>query len=529
MKRALPLLLLAAACSLRAPRTSQVAPCSSTSQCDRTDVCFLGECRPPASNLSVVRVEVRPPDNSPFGVMQASNIDLHVSVLNDFALQPPLAASGSVSQAPDAPTGAVTPVPGATITFTEHAPAIPDRVEQIAAQTDSSGAFTARLPQGIWDVLVQPPLQLPPFRPAALDTAAPALQLVLPKVSSLVRVSGAVDSSDGGVLAGASVTAVDVQGDPLSAPALTQEDGGYSLLLPPGSTSYLLQVGPPPNVDAGMAAEAFDPLPVYDELTPTAAGVTIALPPEVVMSGQVLDSSNAPVAAARVYARSDGMPWNLARSTTAGGDGSYTLSLRAGTYVVEAAPSSAASAPGVSGELPVTLSADTTQNFTCPPKVRHFGLVITPDGHTTAANYQVTATRLADKLLTTRTGFTTATGLDGIYHVIADPGQYRFEVVPPPEAGLPRKIVQFDLSAIEPGETALPTIEISPPLSVVGTVCGKPGGGKCGTQDAPVPGATVSFFSVDASGAHGIFLGSALTDASGHYKAVVPDVAQPGP
>jgi len=44
-----------------------------------------------------------------------------------------------------------------------------------------------------------------------------------------------------------------------------------------------------------------------------------------------------------------------------------------------------------------------------------------------------------------------------------------------------------------------------------------------------VAGATVSFYSVDAAGAHGVFLGSALTDANGHYKAVLPDVAQPGP
>jgi hypothetical protein len=277
-----------------------------------------------------------------------------------------------------------------------------------------------------------------------------------------------------------------------------------------------------------MAAVALDPLPVYDELTPSAAGVTVTLPPEVTLSGHVLDDTQAPVAAARVYARSQGMPWSLARSTTAAEDGSYSLPLRAGNYVLEAAPSTAANEPAVSGEEFVSVATDSTHDFVCPPKVRRFGLVVTPDGRTVAAGYQVTATRMAYKLLTARAAFTTATGNDGLYHMVADPGLYRFEVVPPPDVGLPRKIVQLDLGD-SPIESALPEILISPPLSAVGTVCGRTAPGKCTLKDPVVAGATVSFFSLDASGAHGIFLGSALTDSKGHYTAVLPDVAQPGP
>src|SRR5260370_8574300 len=142
--------------------------------------------------------------------------------------------------------------------------------------------------------------------------------------------------------------------------------------------------------------------------------------------------------------------------------------LRAGNYVVEAAPSAAPDAPAVWGEVPLTLTADGKRDFVCPPKVRSFGLVVTPDGLNVAASYQVTAPRLADKLLTSRTAFTTPTGNDGIYHVIADPGPYRFEIVPTPASGLPRKIVQLDLVAAGGQETLLPPIPIPPPLSPVG-------------------------------------------------------------
>ena len=525
MSRALPLIALCAACSLRAPRITESVPCSSSLECGRSDICFLGECRPHAASLALVSAEVRPPNDSPFGQLQVANIDLHASALNDFMLQPLFMGNGTVSQDPDLP-GSATPVPGASVMFTQHPAVIPDRVELFPGVTGSGGAFLVWLPQGMWNVLVVPPGPLPPYRPATLDTAAsPSLDYHLPKVTSLVPVYGGVTATDGTPLAGASITAVDSAGQALSAASLIAADGGYSLSLPPNTSTYYLQVGPATDADGGLAPQALDPLPSYGQLDAGVA-VQVPLPPEIVVQGVVLDSTDTPVAAARVYARSDGMPWNLSRSTTSSSLGVYALSLRAGTYAIEAAPSTDSNAPAVSGEQKFPFSADTSLDLRCPRKVRRFGQVITPAGRAVGANYQITATRMADDLITTRTAFTTPTAPDGIYHVIADPGRYRFEVVPPADTGLPRKIIQFDLN--DDGrdfETVLPTIAISAPLSAVGTVLGRPPGG----SNAPVPGATVSFFSLDASGQHGLFLGSALTDAQGRYQAVLPDVAQPGP
>jgi len=48
---------------------------------------FLGECRAPAANLSVVRADLRPPLGSQFG-WKGAELDLRNSVLNDFTPRP---------------------------------------------------------------------------------------------------------------------------------------------------------------------------------------------------------------------------------------------------------------------------------------------------------------------------------------------------------------------------------------------------------------------------------------------------------
>ncbi len=532
VKRGLPLLAALCACSLRAPRV-QSTPCSATAQCDRPAVCFLGECRGPSSALTIVEVEIQPANNSPLGVAQVAGIDLHLRVVQDFVLVPQFAASGSVTQTQG---GGAVAVPGAPITFTDHAPAIPDRVQQNVSRSDNSGAFSVRLSQGKWDVLVQPPVQpptpLPPYRPPQpLDTAAPALALVLPPTSALVPFRAAL-TADGGVLAGANVTAVDSAGNTLSATAAVQADGGFSLYLPPDAGAFSLQVGPPPlDIDGGPgpAAAALDPLPNYDRLLPTTPAVDVSLPPVATLQGKVLDATGAPIAAARVYARStDAMPWSLSRSANTAADGSYALSLRAGDYLVEAAPAVAIDGPAVSGEqlASVPPAGLPLSPLICPPKVHGFGLIVQPGGGGVSANYQITATRLADHLLTGRTAYTTPTDSGGIWHIIADPGRYRLEVVPTADTGLPRKVVQIELfTPTSSAEILLPQIAISPPLMVGGTVYSPTPPGT--TVRPVVANATVSFYALDLSG-HAILLASVPTKVDGSYTAVLPDVAQPG-
>src|SRR5205814_10077931 len=97
-----------------------------------------------------------------FGV-KGQQIDLGAGVLNDFTRAVALGAGGSVTQEQE--DGGTAPVPGAILAWTDHAPVIPDRVEQVTAVTDSDGGYGgARISQGSWQVLVQPPAPRPPLR-----------------------------------------------------------------------------------------------------------------------------------------------------------------------------------------------------------------------------------------------------------------------------------------------------------------------------------------------------------------------------
>jgi hypothetical protein len=542
MKRAAAVLILLCSCSLRAPR-SDVSSCSSDQQCNAAtansgsgnapvgtgaNVCFLGECRGHSADLALVSVEVRPTNDSPFAVTQVANLDLRQSVVQNLVLTRLFTTTGVVTQQQD--LGDASAVPNASVTFISHAPAIADRKQQIATHANGAGVFAVNLPGGRWDLLIQPPLPLPPFRPAQVFTTGGALPpMVLPSVGSLVRVQGAV-SAGGADLSGATLTAIDATGQSISAPAQVASDNTYSLFLPPATTTYFLEVGPPATPSGTAGPAVVETLPNYDQI-PGATNVVLPLPDVATLSGTVVDSSGAALASVPVYARStDDEPWTLARSAITDSNGAFSLVLRGGTYTVEAAPPASPGSPAISPVqkvvVPLQAAADggVAQGggirLVCPSKLHRTGLVLTADGSPAGANYQVTATRLGDPLLTTRSATSTATATGGTFELTGDPGIYRLEITPPLSAGLPRRIVQVTLDPNGPG--TLPTVQIDAPLTVVGTVHGTPAGG----SDRPVAGAMVNFFGLDSSGSS-ILLGSALTDQNGSYTCVLPDVANP--
>jgi hypothetical protein len=322
-------------------------------------------------------------------------------------------------------------------------------------------------------------------------------------------------------LAGASITAVDGSGAALSTAAVSQVDGSYALYLAPDAGTAALQIGPYVATDGGTAQTSpLDPFPTYQPVA-WAPAVDLPLTAVVNLSGHVIDSTAAPVPGARVYARSVNASWTLSRSVVADTVGAYALTLRAGNYMVQAAPGTDATLPALSDVQSVSIaSAATLADVICPAKVRRNGRIYGPDGRQVTGNYQIVATRLSTALVTTRT-ITTASDPTGFYRIAADAGRWRFEVIPPADAALPRAIAQFDLDPSDPGESSLPGIQIPPPLKLGGTVKGS----ATGTTDVVVPGAQVSFFALDSEG-HSVFLGGGLTDSMGRYDVIVPDVGQ---
>jgi len=514
---------LTAACAIRDPRLSGAAlPCLSSAQCSGDSVCFLGECRNSSSQLSLVMAEVRAPADQQLGVLQKASIDLRQSVLVDFQLQPLLSASGTVVQAVDGQPGVTTPVPDAGVVLTDSTPVIGDRAASIVAQTDASGAFSLSFATSTWTVLVVPPVPAPPIRPAPpaspLSSTVTGLPIVLPAPGQFAKVGGNVAVGPS-ALAGARVAAVDASGQPLSVATTTDAAGFFNLQLPPGPPPYFLQIGPRP--EAAATDPAVPSFPLQGPSTSTTLTIDLGvLPPSATLAGTVLDLRQQPVGAARVLALNlDPTGWVISRQMVTDANGAFSMTVRAGQYALQAVPDIDPALPGVSDEITVTLPAAPPLTIVCPDKSQGTGAVTRPDGQRVGAGYQINALRLPDQLVGARTARATSTDAAGSFTIVGDRGRYRLEVLPPSATGLPRKIVSLELGGAGQA-TQFPTLQLSAPLTVVGTV-------SRAASQAAVVGATVDFFALDASGTRSVLIGSALSDSLGRYRAVLPDVPTP--
>lgn len=502
----------------RISASSPATPCNSQAQCPGVEACFLGACRGHAGLLRQVQVEVRPPAEARYGLLQVGSLDLGQSLLNDQALHELLPAGGSLVQASDT-GGASTPVAYASLTFTARESPIPGRMPSVNVQTNSSGGFSLKLPDLTWDVSVLPQAPLPTLQlDLGLRSANLALRFSLPGPATLLALKGSLTNGPT-PLAGALVLPVDAAGNALGAAATTDAAGAFSLLLPPGTTSWKLRVGP--RTGAGGATNG--PVPTFDldrvfQKSDSLALDLGALPAPANLTGFVVDAGKRPVAGARVFALSlDGAHWTLSRSTTTGTDGFFSLSVREGKYALEAVPGTSVTDPGLSGEQQVQVSASSGPvTLNCPPKVQLTGTVLKPDGHPVGAGAQLTATRLPDRLVSGRAAQVLPTDAKGTYQLTGDAGRYRIEISPPRELGLPHRLVEVEL----PQSGPMPDLVLWPGVEAVGTLYGR-------GSATPVPGAAIEFFALDASGRHALSIGSAISDESGRYKAVLPDLADP--
>jgi hypothetical protein len=512
---------IASACAIRDARTSGESgqPCSTSDQCD-SSVCFLGECRATSSALSLVHAEVRTSD-SRYGTLQSSAVDLRKTPVADFTLQPLLAISGRVMQRADPPGAGSAAVPGAIVVFTDLAPGIPDRIVSISAQSDSAGTYAVRLPASIYDVLVAPSTQPVSHPDGPVAVSNPSLDLVLPAKAALAHVTGTLQINGGGGLAGAQVSAVDATGTSIAVAQVSDASGSFALDLPPGPPAFSLQIGPQAAPSANDPVPNFNPKPFLPGQVNLGNIDLGTLPAPATLTGRVVDSRGAAVGSARVLLLStSAASYLLSGQTTTRPDGSFSVLVRAGSYLVEVAPDVDPAQPAVSDPITVPVVAPTTplaSAIVCPDKVKVSGIVLRSDGRPASAGFRVDATRLSDPLTGrgTRSILTDATGA---FSLVLDRGHYRIEITPTTESAVPRTILAVDVPS-STAPVALPALHIFPPHELVGTVRG-------GNPATPVPGATVNFYAVDSTGTKSVLIGSAVSDSSGQYRAVLPDVAQ---
>jgi hypothetical protein len=177
--------------------------------------------------------------------------------------------------------------------------------------------------------------------------------------------------------------------------------------------------------------------------------------------------------------------------------------------------------PGVSDSITVPVVAPATalaSAIVCPDKVKVSGIVLRSDGRPASAGFRVDATRVSDQLVAGRGTRTVSTDATGTFSLVLDRGRYRVEITPTAESAVPRTVLAVDVPS-SAAPVALPALRLFPPHELVGTV-------RAGNPRGPVPGATIDFYALDSSGTRSVLIGNAVADASGQYKAVLPDVAQ---
>jgi len=520
------LLLFAAACSGGLDGVGESGACTTDQQCPSGQTCFLNQCRGSSSALTTVLAEVRPPPGGAYGIEQVGQIDLRSSVIVSFSLSAPLNVSGQVVQSLGLNVAQGTaPIAGASVSFAARNPVIPDRPLQASVQATADGTFSTQLPMGTWDATVVPPPPLPPlYEPLGLTGNTASLQILAPANLAMLPVHGDL-TAGAQPLAGARVLAVDETGKLLAAAALSDALGGFDLLLPPSTTAFYLRVGPPS--DDGSSDAGIPLIPSYSAVGPFSA-LTASLtwdfgtrPAAATLSGTVVDGSGAQVPRARVYALSlDGQGYVFSNSVTTDASGAFQLPLLEGQFAIEAAPTSGANSPALSAEMDLQVTPSGAPiTLTCLAQVQASGRVLAADGTAAPSGTQISATRLPDRLVSSRVAATTPTDANGNFSITADPGQYRLDVAPPASSGLPGKEVVIDLEA---GSATLSDIVLAQPLQVVGTVVGSSLSG-----NTPLAGATVEFFALDSTSTRSISLGTGITDSSGRYRAVLPDVSDP--
>jgi hypothetical protein len=439
----------------------------------------------------------------------------------DFQLVPVVIAAGQIFQKLDPAGTSAKAVSGAEVVFTDASDAgIPGRIATTFTSTDPQGVFSIRLAPSTWNIVVRP-TDLPPSLDAGQvsGTSPNLVQVFLPSTAELLDIDGGITSA-GTPLADVSVLATTVDGVALSQPTVTEDGGGFALVLPPGTSPYYLTLESTSDTDL---------LPLFSPFLPPAPQFDIgALPDVTTLGGQVVDSMDAGLPSVHVRALRTNftapITWTLERESTTDSFGNFSMFVRNGDYVVEAVPAADPAQPAMSGEVPASVDGGTFMGtITCPPKAQGTGKVLRPDGTAAGSGFQISALRIPKPpLATERPRVTSVTDPSGTYKLIGDPGQYRVTVVPPPESGLPLTYAAVELHGTGSVEQLAP-IQFSPSITVFGTVTGP--------AQTPLAGATVDFYAVnptlDPSQQRAVLIGSTRTDANGAYSVVLADVPNP--
>lgn len=518
MKQYLPFVLVfAVACSGDDEASpNDGAACFANSDCN--GACFLGRCTDVGAGISNVSIDVQPPRVS--GALRQRVQRTVDAEAGPQAIQ--LAASARI-------TGSVVrdsrPVSGDIRAQLVTAPLCqPTTVDESTTYTGSvdNRGIDLNVIAGAYRITFIPnDDDLPPLTYPTDGTCGVALRdgmalaLAYPEVST--RVSGRLrySTSDTTGVAGAQVVArtVDNAGTQHTSNVVgTGSDGSFAVDLPAAGTSYSLDVRAGTNLNV--------PTVSFPNLVRDSGGavgdLTLDVSAPIPLQVSVVNASGEAINDATVTAVGTvgGGTLTVSGATSAG---AVTLSLRAGTFTIVAAPRRSLSAGLVGTTVTLVDSAiPAPVALVAPPKAAVAGVVRTFDG-SVLANARVTF-----HLTNTTTGTpdrdaSATTDENGAYSLSVDavdfrglPAEHEVTVDPPSGSRDPRlrQLVRIDASEVTHDITLLSA------TFLYGTVLDADG--------SPIPQTALLFYSNDLGGTAPLLVGVAQSDAIGEFAVPLP-------
>ena len=577
MSRLLPLLLLLPACALCQPTPPPPGPCTGDATCPRGEACIVGSCQSLTQILKNLSAVVWPstPGLAPQEYYQSVD-GTQPSITLDLAA--PQLWSGTFPLPPSCePPGNPLEALPVSFQFAGH-PLIPLLDWNFEFTTDVAGRFDFVLPADErFDVTIAPAVACaaPYTGGTDLSLSGPASVPPLPgsppgTPADVLTVSGAITGPDGTPLA-ATVAIDGAQGRwtglPLSAtattspalaggfvlpvqlaPVLAPPDGDGGACAPPPLEScdggvcppvtscarFTLEVGPSPE---SPALPTFD-IPVVARIEPAPdggpvpGGPTVSLwgvdgqglrlpigPADLVpVAGVVLQPNQQPLPQAQLSIAcrgpdgGTGCPGGYAFSATAiSQDGTFSLLAPPGPgYVVTATPPPGLGLAPVSAPVAVGDGGVSDLTLPVPSGFSLTGTVLDPTGENPVGAGEVDAVSLADGALVGSTSIQP----DGTFGLTLPPGDYLVVLQPADATGLPGRSEPVRVQ----GDVSLGHLLLIAGRRLPGGVFAE---ALDGGVPAPVPGANVTFYSVQSSPTFGTValpVASGVTDAQGHFS-----------
>lgn len=497
-----------------------------------------------------VYLELQPTDASSPRI-QFGPVSLARGQNQELTVPAPVSVAGLVTYAQNETTSGVG---GARVRF-RSVPLIPGRSlvfeTQSSVEADALGRYSQLLPVGRYQVTVQPPSQdeirAPlerPFgqTPVEIQAATDRLDLEVTNPNALLSVTGQVLLRRDGKeepAAGLHVWAMVADpeglstragtGTPLAHPALTNDQGRFTLWLPGLATDaepYKLRLEVGPSTDG----EPFPSFRVDDRTLEVAAPLRLQTPVVLSRDGEDLAMSTVqgfvtapdgqPVALARVSLRTEAtMPFAYSLTVVTDEEGHYSATVYAGRYQISAtAPESGADLPLGTCTYPdvVEAMADETTTLYLPCEERRYlyGQVIDAKARP-VPDVTVAADRRADERSSEQLHAERITDADGRFRLALTPGSYDFSFAPP--AGVAAlKTIRRVLVDDRQGESLL-VFALDPPFELFGQLVSDAAG-------QPLGGALEAWV-VDANGG-ATLVGRGIAQRDGAYSIVLPAAGQ---